>query len=43
MTDDFEKELRNIYFQEASENLEEAEAAYLKFNENMPIERKRNN
>lgn len=38
MSDDFETELRSIYFQEASENLEEAEATYLKFNENMSMD-----
>ena len=36
--DEFETELRNIFFQEASENLEEVEAAYLQFNEALSVE-----
>ena len=36
--DEFEIELRNIFFQEASENLEELEAAYLQFNETVSVE-----
>ena len=38
MSDDFEAELRNIYFQEAAENLEESEAGYLIFNKDIRIE-----
>ncbi len=38
MSDDFEKEIQSIFFQEAFINLEEAEEVYLKLDENSPID-----
>ena len=38
MFDDFEKEIRDIFFQEASINLEQAEEAYLKMDEDSTVE-----
>ncbi|APJ03124.1 chemotaxis protein CheA [Silvanigrella aquatica] len=38
MDEDFEKELRNTFFQEADINTEESEEVYLQFSENTPMD-----